>query len=104
MEEQKGFLASLFDLSFSRLITTTLIKVLFVLGIVFSIIYAIIIVASGFGSSVGLGICALILSPLFFLLMVIMLRVWLELIVVMFRIEENTRPLRGEEKPGEDLR
>jgi uncharacterized membrane protein len=96
METQMGFVASLLDRSFSQFITPKLVKILFVLGIIASVIYPIIFIVSGFRGSVSAGILMLILSPLFFLLMVIILRVYLELILIMFRIEENTRGLRKE--------
>jgi uncharacterized membrane protein len=96
METQVGFVASLLDRSFSQFITPKLIRILFVLGIIASVIYPIIFIVSSFRSSVAAGILMLILSPLFFLLMVIILRVYLELIMIMFRIEENTRSLRKE--------
>jgi len=102
MEQQKGFLASLFDASFSQFIATRLIKVLFILGIIVSVVYAVAFIASGFGKSLAFGVVLLILSPLLFLLMVIAARVYLELILVMFRIEENTRGLRNQAQPVEN--
>ncbi len=101
MEESRSFLSSLFDVSFSQFIITSLIKVLFILGIIVSVIYAVALIAGGFSNSVSTGILALIFSPIAFLLMVIVIRVWLELILIVFRIEENTRGLRKEESGNE---
>ncbi len=93
MQEKKGFLGALFDFSFSEFITIKLIKILYILGIIFSTIVAIIFIVSGFNISTGVGIIFLILSPIIFLLYVILIRIWLEIIIVVFKIAENTKKL-----------
>jgi len=93
MQEKKGFLGALFDFSFSEFITIKLIKILYILGIIFSTIVAIVFIVSGFNISTGVGIIFLILSPLIFLLYVILIRIWLEIIIVIFKIAENTKQL-----------
>jgi len=93
MQEKKGFLGALFDFSFSEFITIKLIKILYILGIIFSTIVAIIFIVSGFNISTGVGIIFLILSPIIFLLYVILIRIWLEIIIVIFKIAENTKQL-----------
>ena len=93
MREKKGFLGALFDFSFSEFITVKLIKILYILGIIFSTIVAIIFIVSGFNISTGVGIIFLILSPIIFLLYVILIRIWLEIIIVVFKIAENTKQL-----------
>ena len=93
MEEQKGFLGALFDFSFSDFITLKLIKILYILGIIFSGIATIMWIVSGFNISAGAGIIFLILSPLIFLLYVILIRVCLEIIIVIFKISENTKQM-----------
>jgi hypothetical protein len=96
---EKGFLGSLFDLSFAEFITTRVIKVLFVLAIIFAAIEALLMIVWGFGAGVLGGIALLIISPILFLFFVILARVWLELIIVIFRIAENTGRL-AEQSPG----
>ena len=91
--EHKGFFAALFDLSFSEFITIRIIKVLFVLAIILAGIAAIGIIIRGFAGpegSAGGGVFALILAPIVFILWVLMARVWLEIIMVIFRIADNT--------------
>ncbi len=90
MTEKKGFLGSLFDLSFTEFITTRIIKFLYIVGIIIAAITAIAIIISGFGQGFVVGIISLILSPIIFLLYVLIFRIWLELIIVIFRIAENT--------------
>lgn len=96
---EKGFLGSLFDLSFTEFITTRVIKVLFILAIIFSAIAAVAMIVSGFAGGAISGIVLLIISPILFLVYVILARVWLELIIVIFRIAENTGRL-AEQSPG----
>jgi uncharacterized membrane protein YedE/YeeE len=86
----KGFFGALFDFSFSEFITTKIIKVLYGIGMVLSGIAALVMIVFGFKTSVGTGILFLILSPIAFLIMAILYRVWLEFIIVIFRIAENT--------------
>jgi hypothetical protein len=98
---QKGFFGALFDLSFSDFITTRLIKILYVLAIVLCGLGALAMIIMGFSESAGLGILLLVLSPIVFLLYVIMARVWLEIIIVVFRIAENTQTLADKVKSEE---
>jgi len=91
--ENKGFFGGLFDLSFSEFITTRIIKVLFVLAIVLSGCGALGILFSGLARGVGTGVLSLVLAPVAFILYVLGARIWLEIIIVLFRIAENTGKL-----------
>ena len=90
MEQGTGFFASLFDFSFTEFITTKLIKFLYGLGMLLGGLMALALIIAGFTQKAIVGILFLILSPLVFLLYVIAARVWLELIIVVFRIAEHT--------------
>jgi len=90
MEQKLGFLAALADFSFSEFITTKIIKILYGLGIVFACIVALACLVTGFKIGIASGILMLILSPVIFLLIVIYARVTLEILIVVFRIAENT--------------
>ncbi len=96
---EKGFLGSLFDLSFTEFITTGVIRILFILAIIFAAIEAVLMIAWGFGAGALSGIVLLVISPVVFLVFVILARVWLELIIVIFRIAENTGRL-ADQSPG----
>jgi len=91
--ENKGILALLFDLSFSEFVTTRVIKIIFIIGIVFSAIYALVFIGMGFAIGAGVGLLFLIFSPLVFLLCVLGARIWCEMIMVIFRVAENTSRL-----------
>ena len=99
MTEKKGFIGSLFDLSFTEFVTTRIIKFLFIIAIIIAAITAVAIIVSGFAQGFVVGIISLILSPIIFLLYVVLSRVWLELIIVIFRIAENTGRLVEKNKP-----
>ena len=63
------------------------------LGIVFAAIGSLIMLGKGFSNGFGSGLIALILAPLLFLLWTLLARMWCELIIVAFRIAENTSHL-----------
>jgi uncharacterized membrane protein len=96
--EDKGFLGALFDMSFSEFVTTRLVKILYILllilvaiGLVIGLITSVIslFTRGGFLS----GLMGLIFTPIGALIWVIMARVWMEIIIVVFRIAENTSDL-----------
>jgi hypothetical protein len=64
---------------------------------------AILFVIFGFNTSMGFGVFALLVgAPLIFLLTMICSRVILEIIIVIFRIAENTAP-KGEKSEPKDI-
>jgi hypothetical protein len=90
----KGFFASLFDISFSSLITTKVIKVLYVISLIVIGLVALFFVIAAFASSSAAGVITLlIIAPLLALLYVVYTRVVLEFIIVVFRIAEYTHEL-----------
>lgn len=90
---EKGLLEKLFDFSFSSFVTPSIIKLLFALCILFSVVASLMIILSGFSNGVATGVVCLILSPLIFFLHVLFARVYLEVLIVLFRIAENTADL-----------
>jgi len=100
MEEKAGFLKSLFDFSFSHFITTKIIKFLYAVSIAVgglgALFYLIVGIRSAFGrgrsteEGIVMLIGLLILIPLLFLLYTMFVRVYLEVIIVIFRIAEHT--------------
>jgi hypothetical protein len=99
MSDQKGFFGSLFDMSFSEFITTKIIKFLYVLSIIFIGLGALALIIFGFIASVWIGLLVLfIVAPIYIILYIIIVRVWLELMIVIFRIAENTGQLIEQNK------
>ena len=88
--EKKNVLALMFDLSFSDFVTTRVVKVLFIIGVVMTGIGTLLTVVAGFAGGFASGFIALILAPVWFLLGTFLSRIYCELIIVVFRIAENT--------------
>ncbi len=86
-------LGALFDLSFTRFLTVSVIKVIYILGIVLIALGWLGFVIAGFDIGFGYGVSAIIFGVIASVLNLLFLRVSLELIVVIFRIGENTSAL-----------
>jgi hypothetical protein len=88
---EKGFFASLFDVSFSSLITTKVIKVVYVISMIVIGLAALVFIIAAAASDSGGGsvVFALIITPIFALLYLIYTRIILEVIIVLFRIMET---------------
>lgn len=97
---EKGFFASLFDIGFRSFVTTKIVTVLFVISLVLSAIYTLVVIAVAFDASSGVGIVVLVLSPIIYLLLVLYSRVLLEFVIVVFRIYENTAIMAGGARVG----
>lgn len=97
---EKSFWSRLFDFSFSSFVTLKIIPVLYGLWIVIGAIGALSMLPGGmgmmhlgYGWSGGAFFLGLIWAVVFFFLWVIGGRVWMETIIVLFRIAENTSAL-----------
>lgn len=90
MSQEKGILAALFDFSFENFITSKLISLLYGLAMVVGALIALGIGLSGFSDSFIKGIGTIVVALLFFFIYVMYSRVVLEIMVVIFRIAENT--------------
>jgi len=95
--------AALLDFSFKHFITLSVVKVLYILLLALAGLSWIIVVIgsmiAGFNEGFGAGVLAtfmsIIIMTLVVAIQVIVWRVMLELIVVIFRISENTSKLVG---------
>jgi Domain of unknown function (DUF4282) len=94
MQSRSGFFGSLFDLSFTSLIATKIIKVLYVLAIIVIGLYALFFIGAAFHDSTAAGLVVLLIgAPVFGLASLIYTRVLLEVFIALFRIMENTSEL-----------
>jgi cellulose synthase/poly-beta-1,6-N-acetylglucosamine synthase-like glycosyltransferase len=92
--QKGGFLSALFDTSFSRLVTTRVIKWLYLLVMILIGLGLLGFVISAIaGGSVTAIVLALVLGPLVALLYLIYARVLLEVILAIFRILESNREI-----------
>ena len=95
--EDKGFFGALFALSFSEFVTIKLVRILYILMLIVIAIGLLVGIIVGFitmftDSFFG-GLGAIVGVLLGSLIWVIMSRVWMEIIIVVFRIAENTTDL-----------
>lgn len=93
--DARGFVASLFDFSFTSFVTPKVIKVLYALIMIGVALGAVIFIAIAFRANSFFGLVALfILAPLYFLVVMAIYRIGLEFFMVMFRISEDIRAIR----------
>jgi hypothetical protein len=86
----QGFLASLFDVSFSSLVTTRVIKVLYILSMVMIGLAALFFIGAAFNNSAAAGLFTLVvIAPFVSLLYLVYVRVLLEIVIAIFRIMET---------------
>ncbi len=94
MAASKGWFRSLFDFSFSSLVTTKIIKLIYGITMVVIALTAVFLIVSAFASSGALGaVMLIVVAPLFALLSLVYARVTLEFFITIFRIMENGRDL-----------
>jgi uncharacterized protein DUF4282 len=90
-DQGKGFFKALFDFSFKTAITPTIIKIIFGVAIVAAVLGWLVSVVVAFAINTVLGIFDLvIIGPIIFLLYVIFARVYLEVVMALFTIADNT--------------
>ena len=93
--DARGFLGALFDFSFTSFVTTRIIKVLYVLIMILTVLAALIYTFIAFKASALFGFLTLVIGdPLFIIIVMAFWRLVLESFVVRFRIAEDVRALR----------
>jgi Domain of unknown function (DUF4282) len=101
VSRQKGFVASLFDLSFSSFVTPRVIKGLYVLTILwvlFLAVFLLLVAVHLGGANAATIIFALISLVVFILLSLGSVRMFLELFMALHRINENIQALRDRDR------
>ena len=89
--EGGSFFKRLFDISMTSFVTPSIIKLLFVLAIIGVTIGSAVMLITGLATFGDGGGLLVLLAPILWLLGIIYWRVLLELVIVLFRIERNTR-------------
>jgi Domain of unknown function (DUF4282) len=94
--DAKGFLGALFDFSFTSFVTPKVVKVLYVLITVWTVLWALIFLRYGFkyGGAAGGFFTLLVVDPILILLTLGAYRVVLELFMVVHRIHEDLKAIR----------
>ena len=91
----KGFLSSLFDFGFTSFVTPTVIKVLYVLILIGTVLSALAFTITAFKASAIFGIGVLVIGdPLFIIIVLAFYRIILEFFIVIFRVSEDIRAIR----------
>ena len=85
-----SFFSALFDLSFSSYIAPKLVKAFYVLSIIAAALIMLVLIVVPFGNGQTMtGVITLLLSPFLFLFYVCLARLYLEFVIVIFRIAED---------------
>ncbi len=91
--ESQSFFSGLFDFSFKEYVTPKIIRVIFVILIVFATIGAVaLLVASARGGGFGI-VFGIIFAVVGFFFYVILFRIYLEVVSALFRINDNIATL-----------
>lgn len=85
---RQGFFNALMDTRFNSLITPSLVRVVYVIAMILIALGMLAMIIGGFADSAGTGILFLILAPIIALFYLIVTRLWLELVVVLFKIRD----------------
>lgn len=91
--QDRGFFGRLFDLSFSEFITTSVVRFLYVLLLIVIAIGYLVAIITGFANSFGRGLLMIVVGAVGALLYILFARIWMEILIVVFRIAENTQEL-----------
>jgi hypothetical protein len=93
--DPRGFLRALFDFGFTSFVTPRVIRVLYMLIVVGTVLSALAFTIIAFRASVPFGILMLVFGdPLFILIVLAIYRVLLEFFVIAFRVAEDVRAMR----------
>lgn len=94
--DARGFLSSLFDFSFTSFVTPKIIKVIYVLVTIWTVIWALIFLRFGFkyGGAAGGFFTLLVVDPILVVLTLGAYRMVLELFMVVHRMYEELKAIR----------
>ncbi|MFO7298875.1 MAG: DUF4282 domain-containing protein [Actinomycetes bacterium] len=88
-----GFLAALFDLNFDRMITLRFLRVIYLVLLVMSGLGVLYWVLASVAYGGGSGVAVLIIGAVAWFAYAILSRIGLEVIAILFKINENTSRL-----------
>jgi uncharacterized membrane protein len=102
--QAKGFVSSLFDFGFTSFVTPKIIKVLYALVTIWTLLWALAFLDIGFryGHAVGGLLTLVIVDPILILMSLGVIRVVLEFFMISFRMQEDLKALRESGQAGRD--
>jgi hypothetical protein len=86
---EKSTFSALWDFTVTDFVTLNVVKLLYLVAVALVTVAAVGIFVVGFSNGIWAGPLSLILAPLFFIIAVLITRVYLELFVVFFRIASS---------------
>jgi len=95
MPNGKGVFQGLLDFSFQELVTPRLVKWLYVIALLAGGVSVVAAVVSGLRESPAQGLLALVFGVIAFFVWVLYIRLALEVVIIVFRIAENTGQMAG---------
>jgi uncharacterized protein DUF4282 len=99
--DAKGFLGALFDFGFTSFVTPKVVKALYMLIMIGTVVSALVFTIIMFRVSTPFGILTLLIAdPLFILIVMAIYRMILEFFVVVFRVAEDIHALRERGEHG----
>lgn len=93
VEARGPILRALFDMSFSRFLSLELVKLMYAAAIMIAVVATAVSILVAFSDSFWAGIVSILLAPFLLLIYIIAWRIWLELLIVLFRIAEYAREI-----------
>ncbi len=95
---KNGFISNLMDLDFNQFITIKMIKILYVISMIGSVLTGLTVILAGLAEGGVLGVVGGLLGGVITAaLLLVMSRLWLELLIVIFRIADNTGKMANQE-------
>ena len=95
--QPRSFLESLFDFSFTAFISTKIVKVLYAISVAGAGLVSLLLLLQALSATRGLTTLVMVaFAVLFFLITVCYARLFLELIIVLFRIAEHIAELAAQ--------
>ncbi|SRR5712692_6791257 len=95
MPNGKGVFQGLLDFSFQELVTPRLVKWLYVIALLAGGVSVVAAVVNGLRESPAQGLLALVFGVIAFFVWVLYIRLALEVVIIVFRIAENTGQMAG---------
>ena len=98
----KDFLSGLMDFTFTEFVTTRIVKFVYILHLVLAGLFCIsmlfkALLSGSFLSAIG----GMLLAPILFIILALVGRIYAELVIVIFRIAENTGRLADQSKSNQ---
>jgi len=91
----QGVIRTLLDFSFSEFIITKVIKLIYALALVASVVSTLYGIYSGFQAGFGWGLGAVLISPVILFIYVLLVRIQMEILVVAFKMADTLNGIRA---------